>query len=328
MTLAPVLSVFIAGAIAFSGCGGGDDGAQEPEPAKATAPKALRAAGFPKPSNRSMREVLRNMRQGPVLASTVTVLEPGTNRFGFGLFDRGNRQIGDIKVGLYYSRGLDETAHGPVGVRWERLGVEPKFRSRQTVDDPDAARSVYVSDLDLMKPGGYLISAVAELGNSLVATSPTQVTVIKDSRVPGVGDRAIRVHTPTRESVGGNIKSIETRVPPGTMNEADLADSLDKNRPVLLLFSTPAFCKSRVCGPVTDIAEQVKAEYGDRMDFIHMEIYKDNDPSKGPRPQFVAWHLPGEPFAFAIDSKGVIAERLEGAFSAAELTAAVRKALR
>ena len=154
------------------------------------------------------------------------------------------------------------------------------------------------------------------------------MTVIRDSDVPGVGDRAIRVHTPTRESVGGNLKSIETRVPPDTMHEVDLADALDRQRPVLLLFSTPAFCKSRVCGPVTDIAEQVKAEYEDRMDFIHMEIYEDNDLSKGPRPQFEAWHLPGEPFAFAIDSEGIIAERLEGAFSAAELTAAVRKALR
>lgn len=327
MTLAAVLSLFLA-AIVISGCGGGDDDAQEPEPAEATAPQALRAAGFPKPSNRSMREVLRRMRQGPLLASTVTVLEPGRNRFGFGLFDRGNRQIGDIKVGLYYSRGLDETAHGPVGVRWEQLEVEPKFRSKQTVDDPDAARSVYVADLNLPAPGGYLISAVAELGNRLVATSPTQVTVIRDRDVPKVGDRAIRVHTPTRESVGGNIKSIETRVPPDTMHEVDLADSLDNQRPVLLIFSTPAFCKSRVCGPVTDIAEEVKAEYDDRMDFIHMEIYKDNDLSKGPRPQFKAWRLPGEPFAFAIDSKGIIAERLEGAFSAAELTAAVRKALR
>ncbi len=327
MTLAPVLSLCLA-AIAIGGCGGGNDGGQDPEPAKATAPQALRAAGFPKPSNRSMREVLRNMRQGPVLAASVSVLEPGKNRFGFGLFDRGNRQIGDIKVGLYYSRGLDETAHGPVGVSWERLDVEPKFRSKQTVDDPDAARSVYVSDLNLPQPGGYLISAVAELGNRLVATSPTQVTVIKHSKVPGVGDRAIRVHTPTAESAGGNLKSIETRVPPDTMHEVDLADALDRHRPVLLIFSTPSFCKSRVCGPVTDIAEQVKAESGDRMEFIHMEIYRDNDPSKGPRPQFEAWHLPGEPFAFAIDSNGVVAERLEGAFSARELTAAVRKALR
>ena len=58
---------------------------------------------------------------------------------------------------------------------------------------------------------------------------------------------------------------------------------------MILLFATPALCKSRVCGPVTDVAEEVKAEYGDRADFIHMEIYKDNDPNKGLRPQVRAW---------------------------------------
>jgi hypothetical protein len=108
----------------------------------------------------------------------------------------------------------------------------------------------------------------------------------------------------------------------------DLADALDRGRPVLLLFATPALCQSRVCGPVTDIAEEVKAEYGDRVDFIHMEIYRDNDVSKGYRPQLRAWHLRYEPFAFAIDGRGIVAERLEGAFSARELRAAVRKALR
>jgi hypothetical protein len=64
------------------------------------------------------------------------------------------------------------------------------------------------------------------------------------------------------------------------------------------------------------------------MDFIHMEIYVDNDPAKGPRPQFRAWHLRREPVAFAIDRRGIVAERLEGAFSVRELGAAVRKALR
>jgi hypothetical protein len=112
------------------------------------------------------------------------------------------------------------------------------------------------------------------------------------------------------------------------MHEVDLADALDRHRPVLLLFATPALCQSRVCGPVTDVAEEVKSKYGDRIDFIHMEIYKDNDANKGTRPQFNAWHLDTEPVAFAIDRRGIVAERLEGAFSARELIAAVRKALR
>ena len=51
----------------------------------------------------------------------------------------------------------------------------------------------------------------------------------------------------------------------------------------MLLFATPQFCQSRVCGPVVDVAEQVKEEYGDKAAFIHMEIYKDNEPGDAGR---------------------------------------------
>jgi hypothetical protein len=120
------------------------------------------------------------------------------------------------------------------------------------------------------------------------------------------------------------------------MHSVDLVDALKRKRPVVLLFATPALCQSRVCGPVEDVAEQVKSEYGDRMDFIHMEIYNDNKPKQAAsgailgnlRPQVRAYHLESEPVAFAINKRGVIVERLQGAFSVEELTAAVRKTLR
>jgi hypothetical protein len=255
------------------------------------------------------------------------LLERGRNRFGFALFDRGNRQIGGLKVALYISRGLDETAHGPFAASYERIEIARRFRSRQTIADPDSASAVYVTHLPLWGSGGYTITAVAQLGGGLVVTSPIQVMVSERSAVPGPGDKAIRVHTPTRQSVGGQIKKIETRIPPDTMHEVDLAEALDRHRPVLLLFSTPALCQSRVCGPVTDVAEEVKPEFAGRVDFVHMEIYNHNDAAKGLRPQVRAWHLREEPFAFAINSRGKVVERLQGAFNAHELGAAVRKAL-
>jgi len=41
------------------------------------------------------------------------------------------------------------------------------------------------------------------------------------------------------------------------------------------VFSTPVYCVSRFCGPVTDLVAELAAEYGDRADFIHVEIYED-----------------------------------------------------
>jgi hypothetical protein len=68
------------------------------------------------------------------------------------------------------------------------------------------------------------------------------------------------------------------------MHEVDFADVVGK-RPVMLLFSTPALCQSRVCGPVNDVAEEVKSESGDAAAWVHMEIYEDNELEAGFRPQ-------------------------------------------
>jgi hypothetical protein len=321
-----VLAATLAASAFLLGACGGDSA--DSRSGDGSAPRLTSTTGFPRPSNRSLRDLIGGMLQGPELARSVSVLEPGKNRFGFALFDRGNRQIADLRVVVYVARGLDETARGPFPARYEPIAVKPRYRSRQAATDPDAAHGVYVAAVHFPGAGSYAISAVAKLGGNLVATSPTQTVVSANSPVPGPGDRAIRVHTPTRESVAGQLEKIDTRIPPDSMHEVDLADALDEARPVVLLFSTPALCQTRVCGPVTDVTEQVKSEYGDSVAFIHMEIYKDNAVEKGLRPQVKAWHLHTEPFAFTIDSRGRVAARLEGAFSARELTAAVRKALR
>jgi hypothetical protein len=325
-----------AGALTFAallaGCGGNssDPNAEQP-------PKLARVANFPQPSGRSFRDLIGTMQQGPALAQSTPVLEPGENRFGFALFDQGNRQIGDLEVSLYVARGLDEPVRGPYPARFEPITVKPQFLSQTTAQDSSAAHAVYVAEVEFARPGSYLVSAVARLNRRLVATSPAQLTVASNHALPGPGDKAIAVHTPTVVSAHGNVKSIDTRVPPDDMHSVDLVDALKRHRPVVLLFATPALCQSRVCGPVTDVAEQVKSEYGDRADFIHMEIYKDNDVNKGVRPQVPAWGLCAqrgasvtcnEPVLFTINRRGRVAAQLQGAFSVSELEDAVRKALR
>ena len=86
------------------------------------------------------------------------------------------------------------------------------------------------------------------------------------------------------------------------MHDVNFADVVGK-KPAVLLFATPALCQSRVCGPVVDIAEQVKAERGDEVEFIHQEIFRDNEVDKGFRPQVLRWKLPTEPWLFAVDAR-------------------------
>jgi hypothetical protein len=329
---AAAVAIGVAAAVG-AGCGGSGSDASGDQPV----PKLAKLRDFPKPSGRSFRALIGNMLQGPVLAQSTPVIVPGKNRFGFALLTQGNRQIGELEAGIYVSRGLDEPVKGPYPARYEPISVKPQFQSQTSAEDPDAAHSVYVAQVKFPTAGAYLVSAVARLDRRLVATSPAQVTVGANNQLPQVGDRAISVHTPTVTSAHGNVKSIDTRVPPDSMHGVDLVDALKRHRPVVLLFATPALCQSRVCGPVTDVAEQVKSEHGDRADFIHMEIYQDNDVNKGVRPQVAEWGLCSkrgksvlcnEPFLFTIDRRGRIAAQLQGAYSVSELQGAVRKALR
>ena len=94
----------------------------------------------------------------------------------------------------------------------------------------------------------------------------------------------------------------------------------------MLLFATPALCQSRVCGPVVDVAEQVKRDRPDDAAYIHMEIWNDNDPNKGARPQVLDYHLRTEPWLFVIDADGKVSTRIEGAFSVDELEQALDRA--
>ena len=267
------------------------------------------------------------MPQGADLSPTANLLEPGRNRFGFSLYNRGDKQIGALKVRLYAARGLDETVWGPIPARFERLAVASAFRSRQS-SNPGTAHSLYVSNIRFAHSGGYNVIAVSELSGQYLASAPIQVMVSHRSDVPAVGERAISVHTPTVASAGGDLSKIDTRTPPDSMHEIDLAVALRRHRPVLLLFASPGLRESRVGAIVTDVAEQLHARFRPKMDFIHVELYNDNEPDQGLRAAVRAWHLTSEPFAFAIDRRGVVVARLEGAFSVRELRAAVKKALR
>ena len=264
-----------------------------------------------------------------MLAPSVSQFKTGENRFGFGLFDRSRAQIADAPAAIYTAPVGGGKAKGPFVARYESLAVKAQFQSRSVSSDPEAAKSLYVADLPFDKPGRYDVLGVVRLDGRLVAAGNAggPVQVMERSRVPDVGDRAPKVNTPTKAQAGGDIESIDTRQPPSSMHEENFADVVGK-KPVVLLFATPALCQSRVCGPVVDIAEQVKAERGREAEFIHQEIFVDNEVDKGFRPQVLRWRLPTEPWAFAIDAKGRVAARLEGAFSAEELDEAVDAAVK
>jgi hypothetical protein len=314
----------VAAALALAlvaGCGGSDNGTgsrSRPAPA---------ASGFPSASGKTLRELITssNATQGPVASPAAANFHLGTNRFPFGVFTTGRDQITDAQVAVYAApgRSVNGPAIGPFPARIEDLTTKPAFRAKTTADDPSAAQVAYVSDIPLDKPGPWAFAALIKNGSSYQYSLMPTPNPVGDFPMPQVGQNVPAIHTLTAGEVS-NISQIDTRVPPDDMHSDDFADVVGK-KPVVLLFATPALCQSRVCGPVTDEAEQVKQEFGDRVAFIHQEIYNNNNINDGPRPQMRAFDLSTEPWAYVIDRSGKVSSILQGPFSVQELETAVQK---
>jgi len=316
------LLCFAIGAWA-AGCGGDD------EPGTAAAPtveKAAAPAKFPVAKGRTLKSLRAEFPEGPVFAPAVSLLQVGRNRVGFALFDVSRKQISGAPVAVYTSKPDGTGLRGPFAARSESLAVKAQFQSRSTASDPDAAKSIYVADIPFARTGDVVLSAMVQVDGKMSTTSRFERPVTEGSDPPEVGEKAISIDTPTTADVAGNLESIDTRVPPAAEQHAvSFADVLGK-KPAVLLFATPRLCQSRVCGPVVDVAEQVRSsEAGKGVAFIFMEVFRDNEIDKGVRPQFAAWKLPTEPWAFVIGADGLVKERFEGAFSVAELERAVAK---
>jgi hypothetical protein len=318
----PRLSLAVAAcAVLVAGCG-----SSGPSPAGTTA----RAGDFPKPSGRTLRQLAAAYPSGPVLVPSVSSVEKGVNRLGFGLFTKDMKQVPGASIAVYTADGKGAHVKGPYLARLESLSVKPQFQSRTTATDPDSAKEVYVAQVPFARDGPARLLGLARVGGRLQAAGQPSVDVGAQGGKgpPQVGDRAIPIHTPTLASAGGDAAKIDTRVPPATsLLQADFASVLGR-KPVVLVFATPALCQSRVCGPVVDVEAQVQSQLGDRVAFIHQEIYNNNKVQDGYARQVGAWRLPSEPWAFAIDRRGVVVARFEGAFSAAELRQAAERALK
>ncbi len=311
-----------AGLLVLGGCGGSDSEDEGPQSKPAPA-----ASEFPAPDGRKLNELLQATAEPVdlVVSPAQQVLRLGKNRFAFGIFNVDRSQVTDAEVALYAAPGgnAQGRASGPYPARIETLETEQAFRSRTTADDPGAALAAYVTEIDFKKPGPWSLAAMVREGDSYKAVLlPSVSQVGQFDAVPAVGEKAPRTETETAETTEPDL--LETRTPPDTMHEANFADVLGR-KPVVLLFSSPSFCVSRTCGPVTDVAEQVKQEAGEGVEFIHQEPYVDNQVQKGLRPPLRAFNLPGEPWVFVIDRDGVIRAEFEGPFSVAELTEAVEQ---
>ena len=308
----------------MAGCGSDDGAADDPvsrvsdegglqERVRAAAKPA--ATDFPSAEGKTLNQVAEEVKGGGSTEAglATSVFTVGESRLAFGMID-GQGQFVYGPTAVYVAPTPDDPAEGPFVAPADVLVTEGRYRSRQAAEEGDPFAAVYQAEVPFDRKGPGSVLVVTRSGNTFVAApSQVEVSTKKADPIPDVGEPAPKVATDTLASVGGNEELLDTRMPPSDMH-AQSFDQVLGNKPVALLFATPQLCQSRVCGPVTDIALQIKAKYGDQVEFIHQEVYVDNDPQAGLREPLSAFRLRTEPWLFVVGADGRITARLEGSF--------------
>jgi hypothetical protein len=139
---------------------------------------------------------------------------------------------------------------------------------------------VYAAEVDLTEPGTWGVQVEVELdGQPRTATAAFEVA--EEHTVPAVGDPAPRTDNPTADSDDVEPVAIDSRaqddaeIPDPQLHDASVPDVLDAGRPMVVVISTPVYCQSRFCGPITDYVADLADEYGDRAEFVHLEVWED-----------------------------------------------------
>jgi hypothetical protein len=101
----------------------------------------------------------------------------------------------------------------------------------------------------------------------------------EESHVPVPGDPAPRTQNLLPGDPDAPPDAVDSRaeqdgtVPDPELHEETVPAVIAAGRPVMI--STPVYCVSRFCGPITDTVQELAPEYGGRMDFVHLEVFKD-----------------------------------------------------
>jgi hypothetical protein len=152
------------------------------------------------------------------------------------------------------------------------------------------------------------------------------VTVEEAAATPAVGSAAPR----SRNLIASDVKDLRqidtSQRPDPRLHQFRIADAIKQGKPQLIVFATPQFCTSRMCGPVVDIVRTLLPIYGKRVAFTHQEIWQDFADKKL-FSTVEEWGLRSEPWIFVVDGRGIIRAKFEGLVTVQELEAALQQVM-
>ncbi len=213
------------------------------------------------------------------------------------------------------------------GQRIDAAAPGPRF-----VEGSEAIGVYGASDVGFDHPGFWQVNATATIeGRRHQAQAAFEV--LERSAIPAPGEPAPRTEHPVAGPSGFDARSIDSRASPETpVHSTSIAAALDARRPLMVVVSTPTYCQSRFCGPITDSVSDLAKRHGAAMAFVHLEVWKDFE--KGELNQAAAeWiYPPGtedarEPWVFVVGRDGRISHRFDNVATDAELEQAAAEVI-
>jgi len=199
----------------------------------------------------------------------------------------------------------------------------------------EGVNGVYVGHTNFPTAGNWTAKFSTSAPGSPVETSNGSFPVAQTVNVVSPGDPAPSVKTPTLADVGGDASKVSSDPNPvkafyQTSEDAALA----AHKPFVLIFATPKFCQSAVCGPTLDKLKPVAAAHPE-MTFINVEPYQLDDSSGTlqpvltngaltPVPATDAFKLSVEPYVFVVGADGKVSSSFELVFSPEGIGAAIK----
>jgi hypothetical protein len=267
---------------------------------------------------------------------TTSELVVGKNRFAFGLL-KANKLLEDANVILrvYAIEGsvaqLAAELNAPYqpvrNVKQERSVHRHSDGTQHVHGDESGVRGIYVTQIDFTRAGTWGIEILSRQKDGSQEVARTAVTVLDNPQTPALGSPAPR----SRNLIASDVKDlrqIDTSARPDPrLHQVRIADAITRGKPQLIVFATPQFCTSRMCGPVVDMVRTLLPTYGKRVAFTHQEIWQDFA-NKKVFSTVQEWNIASEPWIFLVDGEGIIRAKFEGLATAHELEIPLQQMLK
>lgn len=207
-------------------------------------------------------------------------------------------------------------------------GSTGPFEEQPVAGSASSGRGVYaVEEFEFDRSGFWEVEVSADVRERGTMTATGAFEVLPEPLVPAVGDPAPRSESLTLDTKDAPEEAIDSRavtggIPDPELHDTTVADAIRAGHPALVVIATPVYCVSKFCGPVTDMVQELAADYEDRAEFIHIEVWRDFQGkvvNKGAADWILREDTLQEPWVFLVGADGRVAARWDNVATRQEI---------